>query len=455
VSLPGFSREKLLGNERWARCYLARQPATGATVLQYHVLPDLAPTLPAERVLPVRALLDTLGGVTHPALCNVLEVEWPMEGVPRISLECPRGTTAEEIVAATGRLSQPAAVTLLDRVAAGVEALHRAQLTAGSTPPSRLFVRPSGADLASMTRLFGAGLPSIAASLLDVRFDASHHLFSELFPAAPYVAPEVLDGDGPSPASDMFSLGGLAYFLLSGLDPFDGGTALLLRHAMTRGPSKPLDAIVPDVDPALAAFVQQALEADPDRRPTPVRALREVLAPLVPAVPPWEPGSPLVPLAICVSDTTYESRFARRLELLQGGGMSLSALASGEPADHSAPVDASPRARERNDEIAARNLTVDQERTLRTALNQLEHMRARSREEVGLVKRRTRAMAMALGLLAAVIVPLLLLWLDSLRRPEEPPPIEQFAPSQQALPPREIPRKRFIGGDPMPKERER
>jgi serine/threonine-protein kinase len=84
-----------------------------------------------------------------------------------------------------------------------------------------------------------------------------------------YMAPEQFNVGPTDARTDVFSLGVIAYEMLSGALPFGRGslTEIVLAHA--RGvPSMPPGTATPEVERA----VRSALEPDPDRRPASAQA---------------------------------------------------------------------------------------------------------------------------------------------------------------------------------------
>lgn len=83
-----------------------------------------------------------------------------------------------------------------------------------------------------------------------------------------YMAPEQAAGDPVSdPRSDIYSLGAMAYELLTGQTPFAGSTPQQLIHAkMSRSP-RAITELRPDLPLALASLVMRCLESDPADRP--------------------------------------------------------------------------------------------------------------------------------------------------------------------------------------------
>lgn len=91
---------------------------------------------------------------------------------------------------------------------------------------------------------------------------------------AQYLSPEQAIGKAATPASDIYSLGIVAYEALAGNRPFTGPTAVDIAVAHVNTPVPPLP---PDVDPELAALVMRMLAKDPEERPRSAASLARVL----------------------------------------------------------------------------------------------------------------------------------------------------------------------------------
>ena len=81
-----------------------------------------------------------------------------------------------------------------------------------------------------------------------------------------YMSPEQASGDEVGPASDVFSLGVLAYELLTGTLPFKGDSAGAVIGAILRGHHTPLTEMRGQVPAGLAAVVERCLQREPGAR---------------------------------------------------------------------------------------------------------------------------------------------------------------------------------------------
>ena len=84
-----------------------------------------------------------------------------------------------------------------------------------------------------------------------------------------YLAPEQAIGDpGLDHRADLYSLGVVAYEMLTGHPPFAGRSPQAVLEAHAKQKPEPIQARRPDVPPHLAAIVMRCLEKRPDDRPT-------------------------------------------------------------------------------------------------------------------------------------------------------------------------------------------
>jgi eukaryotic-like serine/threonine-protein kinase len=93
-----------------------------------------------------------------------------------------------------------------------------------------------------------------------------------------YLSPEQVTGDGVDARSDIYSLGIVGYFALSGRFPFDASlaSAVLIAHVNKAAP--PLHEVAPHVPRALTDIVDRCLAKDPADRFQSCFELRDALA---------------------------------------------------------------------------------------------------------------------------------------------------------------------------------
>ena len=101
---------------------------------------------------------------------------------------------------------------------------------------------------------------------------------TEILGTAEYMSPEQASGEEVDERSDIYSLGIVGHFMLSGRLPFQGATvaATLAKH-LTQ-PAPPLSSVAPDVPRELGQVVDRCLAKEPGQRFDDGKALAEAVA---------------------------------------------------------------------------------------------------------------------------------------------------------------------------------
>jgi len=84
-------------------------------------------------------------------------------------------------------------------------------------------------------------------------------------------------GEAPSVASDLFTIGALAYLMATGSPPFLEPTLPQLMGAMLRQPPEALSRIRQDIPETFSAAIMKTLSPIPSERPADARALALML----------------------------------------------------------------------------------------------------------------------------------------------------------------------------------
>jgi len=181
-----------------------------------------------------------------------------------LASEFVEGNDLRQLLAA-GPLPFDLAVFILREAAAGLQAAHAKAVLHRDIKPSNLMVSAQGE-----VKLTDFGLSSL------IEEEGQREIRGTLS----YLAPELVRGEGPLPASDLFSLGALFYEMLAARTPFDGGEAgetldLLLNYDPM--PALRRDVAVPE---DLFRICAKLLDKAPARRYATCEALLQALAPL-------------------------------------------------------------------------------------------------------------------------------------------------------------------------------
>lgn len=93
-----------------------------------------------------------------------------------------------------------------------------------------------------------------------------------------YMAPEQAMGEAPGPAADLYSVGCVGYFLLTGRQPYEGTDSAELMRAHVSASAPELHPHIRErLPPAFVQLLTRCLAKKPDRRPSSARALASAL----------------------------------------------------------------------------------------------------------------------------------------------------------------------------------
>ena len=190
---------------------------------------------------------ELLAGLDHPSVLRVHNLITG-KGLLAIAMELVGGPDLRRRLRADGPLPPAVAAEVVAQVADALAYVHAAGIVHGDVKPGNLLVPLDGGPV----RLADFGV----ARRLDQPAGPTH--------ATPeYVAPEVVAGGLPSPASDVYALGVVLFELICGRSPYRGGSPndVLRRHADCV-PVPP-----PGMPAALWPIIEACMELDPRMRP--------------------------------------------------------------------------------------------------------------------------------------------------------------------------------------------
>jgi serine/threonine-protein kinase len=212
--------------------------------------------------------------LTHPNTVQVYDYGHTGDGTFYYVMEYLPGATLEALVKQDGPLPPARAVHFLRQVCGALEEAHARGLTHRDIKPGNVMICERGGipDVAKLLD-FGLVLPPMSES-------AGEKLTQDgMVTGTPaYLSPEQADGrDDVDVRSDIYSLGALAYFLLTGQPPFTGRSVMNTLAAHLYEKPEPLCARRPDVPAELEAVVLRCLAKDPKDRFPDVKCLDRAL----------------------------------------------------------------------------------------------------------------------------------------------------------------------------------
>ncbi|WP_242910156.1 protein kinase domain-containing protein [Actinomadura terrae] len=236
--------------------------------------------------------------VVHPHLVRVHDLV--VEGATlAIVMDLVEGSDLRAPLAAHGAMRPGDACTVAAETASALAAVHDAGVVHRDVKPENVLLDTRRTPPA--VRLTDFGIARIA--------EQTGSKSTMLVGTAPYIAPELADGQPPTPATDLYALGIMLYEMCCGVTPFaDQSMLVMLQRHGHSAPGRP-----PGMPGALWELIVALLAKDPAARPGPagrVAMLLEALARDLEAVPAaetlTEPPEPVA--ALHDADTALSMR---------------------------------------------------------------------------------------------------------------------------------------------------
>jgi serine/threonine-protein kinase len=173
------------------------------------------------------------------------------------------GVTLEDLVAREGPLSIPRALRVTQQIASALGEAHSVGLTHRDIKPGNVMLCERG-GLRDVAKLLDFGLVVNSAS---GSADAKLTQAGMVIGSPAYMSPEQCEGElQPAPASDIYSVGALLYFLLTGRSPFEGRAPLQMMMAHVGEVPKSAASLRTDVPSGVDAIVMRCLAKNPAER---------------------------------------------------------------------------------------------------------------------------------------------------------------------------------------------
>ncbi|MFN2386827.1 MAG: CHASE domain-containing protein [Thermoanaerobaculia bacterium] len=254
----------------------------------------LAPGTEGERSLArFEREVQLTAGLTHPSTIAIYDYGRTAEGTFYYAMELLRGINLLQLVAFEGPLPSARAVHFLKQACGALAEAHAAGLIHRDIKPANLMICVQGGipdflkvldfglvkDIGAVDRLpEGKGQAGVDAALSQN---------GSLLGTPLYLAPEGMSDPAAVDArADIFALGGVGYFLLTGHSPFPGRTAIEVFAMERRGPPAARELAAHPVPAALEETISRCLAFRRESRPGSAETLAAMLDECA-VTPPW------------------------------------------------------------------------------------------------------------------------------------------------------------------------
>ncbi len=235
--------------------FLAEQVAVGnrpvaIKVLRRELLED------PEFLVRFRNEAASTGRIRHENVVTIYESGQSDNGSPYIAMEYLEGETLRDTLKTRGALPIAEVVEIIQQVARGLSAAHKLGIIHRDLKPENIFLTRDGEG--------GLAVKVVDFGIAKLRESSAHTLTGTVLGTPAYMSVEQASGmhsNELDARSDLYTLGIVAYELLTGQVPFQSDTPLgfLSKHLMEDPP--PLRVVRPDMPfiPQLERVVMKAL----------------------------------------------------------------------------------------------------------------------------------------------------------------------------------------------------
>ncbi len=253
----------------------------GAVYLAHHIM--LRRPTAVKLVLPERVGADTLerferevqhmSQLTHSNTVAVYDYGRSPEGVFYYAMEyLGGGVDLDKLVRTWGPQPNGRVANILAQVCGALHEAHQAQLVHRDIKPANVILCERG-GVADVAKVVDYGL------VKKIESDSGDKTAQVILGTPAYIAPEAItDPSSIGPAVDIYAVGAVGYFLLTGKRVFEGKTALdiCIQH-VTKPVVPPSQTVAHAIDPGLEAVLMRCLAKAPADRYPSVRELRDAL----------------------------------------------------------------------------------------------------------------------------------------------------------------------------------
>jgi serine/threonine-protein kinase len=265
-----------LGRGGQSEVYKARHPEYDWTVaLKIVRAQNLAYAEVAEQFL---LEMQAMAELEHPNIVQFWDADKAGD-VYYCAMEFVDGTDLGKVVRLQNYLPVAEAAEYVRQTALGLQHAHEHNLVHRDVKPLNLFLTreiieevDSAGRLVKrhgppLIKILDWGLASLRPCLEADAEAGRNGLAHTIIGTADYLSPEqALNPRGVDIRGDIYSLGCTLYYLLTGRTPFDGTTVMqkVLQHQNAEPP--PVDCLMPEVPPAVAAIVRRMMAKKPEDR---------------------------------------------------------------------------------------------------------------------------------------------------------------------------------------------
>ncbi|PFG74413.1 serine/threonine-protein kinase [Tepidiforma thermophila] len=249
-----YRLERLLGTGGMAEVWLAEDLRLGRWVAVKALHSALTEAIDPEAVAAFEREARVVARLQHPNIVAVYDAG-EFAGRRYIVTEYVHGYTLRQLIATQGRLTEREVVRLGRQVASALAYAHAQGVVHGDVKPENILLNEQG-----VAKLADFGVAETLGRTL------SPAMANDILGTIAYLAPEVIQGERPSPAADQYALALTLYEAAAGRLPWSGVSPAAVAGQRLAAPAPPLRRFAPGASAALEAVLARGLAIEPAAR---------------------------------------------------------------------------------------------------------------------------------------------------------------------------------------------
>jgi len=212
--------------------------------------------------------------LTHPNTIAIYDYGRTPEGIFYYAMEYLDGINLEDLVKRHGAQPEGRVIHILQQVCGSLAEAHSTGLIHRDIKPANIILTERG-GMYDFVKLLDFGL----VKALDSRKDASLTATGTMTGTPLYMPPEAIQNSQMDARSDLYAVGAVGYFLLTGTPVFDADNVMqiLQKHVMMT-PDAPSKRLGKPVSAELEALLLKCLAKQPGDRPASAAVMVDLLA---------------------------------------------------------------------------------------------------------------------------------------------------------------------------------
>jgi tRNA A-37 threonylcarbamoyl transferase component Bud32 len=267
--LGQYSLEEKIGEGSMGVVYRARHALMRRHTAVKLLLPELANEISIARFEREVHLTCQLA---HPNTIQIYDYGHTPEGVFYYAMELLNGLNLRQLVEEFGPQPEGRVINILVQICNSLAEAHGRNLVHRDIKPSNVFISDR-AGVPDYVKVLDFGL------VREYSIEGEGHGDHEMVGTPWFMSPEAIQNPvACDPRSDIYSVGGLAYYLLTSRHVFEKDSEEeVYEQQLTAAPVPPSHVTSNPISPELEAIVLRCLDKNPDDRPQSALALVSLL----------------------------------------------------------------------------------------------------------------------------------------------------------------------------------